>query len=82
VELQALLMAHWDPIGVQDEPDASDEYDSYVNPLLRRLDDGADADSVAEYLAEIESRRMGLPALPEDRFDVAERIVIWYRQNE
>lgn len=81
-ELGDVLMTQWDPIGIQDEPEASGEYDHYVKPLLRRLDNGADAESVAGYLAAIETKRMGLPALPGDRLGVAERIVNWYRQNE
>lgn len=80
VELRALLMEHWDPIGVKGHPDAWDEYDSYLDDLLRRLSEGADVDAVASYLAAVETGQMELPALPTERRDIGERVVAWYGQ--
>ena len=37
VQIRRVLMEVWDPIGVQDEPNAQDEYDAYVGDLLELL---------------------------------------------
>lgn len=39
-ELRALLMDHWDPIGVAEVPEAADEYDTYVGHIGRMLREG------------------------------------------
>ena len=77
-ELRALLMEHWDPIGVDGIPEARDEYDGYLGPLVNRLHDGADAQTVAEYLASVQTERMGLPVTADQLHDVASRVVAWY----
>ena len=59
-ELRRLLMDGWDPIGVRDIPEASDEYDSYLGPIASRLRKGATADELAAYLTEVEEVQMGL----------------------
>ena len=53
-------MEEWDPIGVRDIPEASDEYDSYLGPIASRLRKGATADELAAYLTEVEEVQMGL----------------------
>jgi hypothetical protein len=77
-ELRVLLMTHWDPIGVNGVPEAHDEYDGYLGPLADRLNDGADALSVAEYLAEIQTERMGLSATSNELLEVANCVIDWY----
>ena len=37
----------WDLIGVPDIPEAADEYDCMISPLLHRLFEGADTRSLA-----------------------------------
>jgi hypothetical protein len=59
--IRSILMAHWDPIGVCDEPAAADEYDSYVAGLSRLLAKAATAGEIAAHLLEIERAEMGLP---------------------
>ena len=71
-------MEHWDPIGVDGIPEARDEYDGYLGPLVNRLHDGANAQTVAEYLASVQTERMGLPATADQLNDVASRVVAWY----
>jgi hypothetical protein len=39
-QVRRLLMA-WDPIGVSGAPEAADEYDCTISPLLRCLFEGA-----------------------------------------
>lgn len=50
----------WDPIGVSGEPTARDEYHSYLPQVFRLLCDGALGDTIADYLAEVETESMGL----------------------
>ena len=76
--LRVLLMASWDPIGVNGIAEASDEYDTYLGPLAGKLRAGADARAVCEYLADIQTQRIGLPATPDQLTDVGERVVGWY----
>jgi hypothetical protein len=79
-QLREILLADWDPIGVNGIPEARDEYDGYLGAVANRLRDGANAREVAEYLADVQSDRMGLPATPEQLDRVAERIVRWYQE--
>ena len=77
-ELRELLMEHWDPIGVNGTPEARDEYDGYLGPLANMLHAGADAQAVAEYLANIQTERMDSPVRDDQLHDVAIRVVAWY----
>lgn len=58
--VRQILMSEWDPIGVNDTPEAADEYDGYIGPLLDLLNARASSDEVAEYLQTVEIERMGL----------------------
>jgi hypothetical protein len=71
-------MTHWDPIGVKGIPEASDEYDSYLGPPAKKLREGAYARGVSEYLSEIQTERMEIPATPDQLADVGERVANWY----
>jgi hypothetical protein len=77
-ELRRLLMTYWDPIGVNGIPEASDEYDTYLGPLAKKLREGADARGVCEYLFEIQSKWMEIPARADQLADVSERVTDWY----
>lgn len=55
------LWCEWDPIGVTGLDDwPGDEYDSYLGPALRLLEDGASNQKIAEYLSYIVGEYMGL----------------------
>lgn len=71
-------MKYWDPIGVKGIPEASDEYDPYLGPLAEKLREGANARGVCEYLSEIQTKRMEIPATPDQLTDVGERVAGWY----
>jgi hypothetical protein len=53
-------MAEWDPIGVNDVPEAADEYDSYISGVYELLEHGAFEESICAYLREIEIQSMGM----------------------
>ena len=56
------LWRDWDPIGVNDCPEAHDEYDSYVGGVCSLLLSGADAHKLRQHLTQIETVAMGLSA--------------------
>jgi hypothetical protein len=60
--IRLVLLHDWDPIGVAQEPQAQDEYDSYTGEVYRLLASAASEQQVADRLRNIETDRMGLPA--------------------
>jgi hypothetical protein len=58
-ELGDILLRNWDPIGIKDEPEAQDEYDSYVGGVYRLLASGASIKEIATHLASIETSLLG-----------------------
>ena len=82
-ELRALLMEHWDPLGVAGEPEAADEYDEQVGKLGQMLREGTTADDIGTYLGRVRAESMELSPWPE--MDLREReigplVTTWYRQ--
>jgi hypothetical protein len=76
-ELRPLLLT-WDAIGVADLPEADDEYDCLVGPLLAFLGRGDDASALRAWLAHERAEHFGL-----GRDDAADRalaraLVDWY----
>jgi len=59
-------MTVWDPIGVRAEPNAQDQYDSYLGGVFALLTGGASDDQISEYLLGTVRKRMELPAKKED----------------
>lgn len=63
-KVRRILLSEWDPIGVQDFPEkhrqaATDEYDSYIDPILAMLLAGRSQQEIADFLYDIEVRDMG-----------------------
>jgi hypothetical protein len=71
LQIRAVLMSTWDPIGVNDIPEAADEYDSYIGGAYELLERGASEESIRAYLRNIEIDAMGMvngsgqPLLPD-----------------
>jgi hypothetical protein len=63
-DVDRILWEVWDPIGVNQYPDARDEYSSYVNGVFELLAGGASDDLIAQHLVAIVcallSRRFGM----------------------
>jgi hypothetical protein len=55
-----VLLQVWDPIGVKDEPNAQDEYDSYAPRIYHLLKRGASDEELAAELHHITTVTMGL----------------------
>jgi len=58
--VREVLFRDWHPIGVNDNPSCSDEYDSYAPTLCRYLRQGADESRLAAHLRQIVTVSMGL----------------------
>jgi hypothetical protein len=61
MRVRQILLHDWDPIGIQDEPAASDEYDRYADrAYVMLMDERATAEAIAAYLDLIAAEHMGL----------------------
>jgi hypothetical protein len=49
-----ILLKDWDPVGIQDVPQAGDEYDRYIPPIAKMVIGKASAPEVSQRLLEIE----------------------------
>lgn len=59
--VRAVLMEHWDPIGVRGIPAASDEYDRYVGEVyVMLMDHRASEGEIEQYLYDTATDYMGL----------------------
>lgn len=58
-EIGDILLRNWDPIGIGNEPEAQDEYDSYAGGVYRLLASGASNRDIATHLANIEASSLG-----------------------
>ena len=63
--IRAILFEHWDPIGVNENQNLRDEYDSYIAPVYRLLTEGASAAKITDYLFKLE-HELGMPAKSKD----------------
>jgi hypothetical protein len=77
--VRELFWREWDPIGVNDAPEAIDEYDNYADrAYVMLMDDGRSAAEIAEYLYYISTEYMGLGTsqqLRELAVKVADKLV-------
>jgi hypothetical protein len=77
VQIQRILMADWDPIGVSDEPLAATEYDLYIGDVYDLLMRSASHREIVTFLRWVEIERMGMcegqgePLMPAPRRDGA-----------
>ncbi|RWM74118.1 hypothetical protein [Mesorhizobium sp.] len=80
-EMRILCAKHWNPIGIPMEnvatsnelgfrPLPEDEYDSYLQQIMRLIVDGASPNEISNYLATVESEYLMLdsPAGSKDDF--------------
>lgn len=59
-QIDEILWNDWDPIGVNDSDEATDEYRSYVRHLVKLKLEGADQTKIANHLYHIETVNIGL----------------------
>ena len=76
------LLMEWDPIGVSGVPEAADEYDCMISPLMHRLFEGADTGSLAAWIRHERSAHIGLR--PDDTHDqqLARQLTVWWERRQ
>jgi len=78
-ELRQRLLA-WDPIGIADAPEAQDEYDCMLSPLMHQLHDGASEDQVQQWLVHELESHFGLTPVPRREEALASELTAWWRE--
>lgn len=78
------ILQKWDPIGVIDGLKESgqppNEYDSYAPAILNMLKKGANAQTIAVHLGQIQSFDMGLGGPWPEKDDLtAQKLVSWWQ---
>ena len=76
-----LLLMEWDPIGVAGVPEAADEYDCMISPLLHLLFEGADANSLARWISQERSCHFGLGPDEAGDMRLAESLATWWKRR-
>ncbi len=61
--IRRVFLDVWDPIGIADEPNAQDEYDSYIEPVYQLLMRSASDEEIATYLLWVVFEQMGLSGI-------------------
>jgi hypothetical protein len=80
-ELRTILMA-WDPIGVGNAPEAQDEYDSLIGPLMNLLHEGVDASAIQDWITDWLARAVELPPRPAEDRAAAVSMVDWWKERD
>ena len=58
--IRSILLSDWDPIGIGDNPNLSDEYDRYINAILHLLLNNTNVEDIANTLTRIERNEMSI----------------------
>jgi hypothetical protein len=76
-ELRRMFL-RWDPIGVSGDPEAADEYDCMISPLMHQLYSGTTSAAVSQRLVQELEEHFGMSAnlKREDRF--AAEVMLWW----
>jgi hypothetical protein len=72
------MLLRWDPIGVSDAPEAADEYDCMISPLMQRLHRGTTSAAVSGWLAQELEEHFGMSADPEREDRFAAEVMRWW----
>lgn len=59
-DIKRVLLNDWDPIGIQDIPDAATEYDGYAPGIYQLLEESRSVEDIYAHLRWIVEDRMGL----------------------
>lgn len=75
IQIRNVLMDHWDPIGIRDEPGAANEYEAYIPKIKALLRAGASIEEMMDYLDWVASERMGFTSQREQGRPAAEYLL-------
>jgi hypothetical protein len=74
--IRRVLFRDWDPIGANDNPKLSDEYDAYVAPVYRILVGSRSEEELIAFLQKTEHDQIGLKSAPAEQLrGVARRLL-------
>ena len=75
------MLIEWDPIGVSDTPEAADEYDCMISPLLHQLFEGSSIRSLAAWIETERTEHFGLSPDPKSDLALATRLTQWWTRK-
>ena len=71
-EIRSVLINDWDPLGIGDNPNLSDEYDGYIGSIMRILMQRLPEEEIVVFLKKIENTEMGIDKVDiKQLYDVA-----------
>ena len=73
--IRAVFMNDWDPIGVRDIPECTDEYDSYVVPLYSILRQRRSETALLNFLQGAYRDMMGITVPSEESREIATKFL-------
>jgi hypothetical protein len=79
-QVRALLI-QWDPIGVADVPEAADEYDCMISPVMHKLCDGVTPDDLARWISKERTEHFGLGPDPSGDKELAAKLTSWWTER-
>jgi hypothetical protein len=80
VALEEILLAHWDPLGIRDDPEQRHAYARWAVRIGIRLRHGVSAEEIFDLLASA-NRQLGVRVNSRQLAAVATEIRRWYRQE-
>lgn len=80
VALEEILLAHWDPLGIRDDPEQRHAYARWAVRIGIRLRQGVSAEEIFDLLASA-NRQLGVRVNPRQLAAVATEIRRWYRRE-
>ena len=75
-QLRHLLM-EWDPIGVAGVPEAADEYDCMISPLMHQLHDGDKERVIRRWIVREVEDHFGMRSDPRREAQIAADVIEW-----
>jgi hypothetical protein len=79
-QIRGLLM-DWDPIGVAGVPEAADEYDCMIGPLMHLLHDGAGQAEVQQWITNEVTEHFGMKSDPRGEAQLADTLIDWWSRR-
>lgn len=70
-----LLHTHWDPIGLNDDPESRGEYETYAPKIAGMIISKKSSREIAVELDRIQVAEMGLPASPGENIVAVKKIL-------
>lgn len=80
-EVRNILLRDWDPIGVGDNPNLVNEYDSYLMEIVELIKSGCDFTQLHEHLLSIE-KELGIRLPDAQRSKAVENLLNLYSNNQ